>query len=313
MPIAGELARPSQTTARQGSGFTYVLVTPARNEAKYIELTIKSVVNQTVRPAKWVIVSDGSTDGTDDVVKDYAARFEWIELVRTSERSERHFAGKAEAFNAGYASLTGLAHDVVGNLDADVSIDDADYFGYLMRKFEEHPGLGVVGTSYREGTIVYPYRYTSKEDVTGACQLFRRECFQAIGGYPALKFGGIDVVAVLRAQAEGWQTRTFTEKTCVHHRAVGSAHCVGTCKRLLQTGHKDYLLGSHPAFELCRSVYQMTSRPHVIGGVLMLAGYVWAMLCGVEKAIPEELIELRRDDQLRRLKGLVRRTVCFGS
>jgi len=93
---------------------------------------------------------------------------------------------------------------------------------------------------------------------------------------------------------------------------VGSAHCVGTCKRLLHTGQKDYLLGSHPAFELFRSVYQMTSKPHVIGGVLMLAGYVWAMLCGIEKAIPEELIELRRNDQLRRLKGLVRRTVCFG-
>jgi GT2 family glycosyltransferase len=286
---------------------TYVLVTPARNEVKYIELTIKSVVNQTIRPAKWIIVSDGSTDGTDDVVKEYAARYDWIDLVRTSERRERHFAGKVEAFNAGYARLTGVAHDVVGNLDADVSIDDADYFGYLMRKFEANPRLGVVGTSYREGTIVYPFRYTSAEDVTGACQLFRRECFQAIGGYPALEFGGIDLVVVLRARAEGWQTRTFAEKTCLHHRPVASAHCISFCQRQLQNGQKDYRLGSHPAIVLYRSVSRMRSSPYVIGGALNLVGYAWAMVRGVERAIPEELIELRQNDQLRRLKALFRR------
>src|SRR6266446_3747148 len=142
----------------------YVLITPARNEAAFIEQTIESVVAQMARPAKWVIVSDGSTDGTDEIVKRYASH-EWIELVRMPERRERHFAGKVHAFNAGYARMAGLAHDVVGNLDADVSIDDADYFGYLMRKFEANSSLGVVGTSYREGTIVYPFPHTSAEDV----------------------------------------------------------------------------------------------------------------------------------------------------
>jgi hypothetical protein len=177
-----------------------------------------------------------------------------------------------------------------------------------MRQFEANRRLGVVGTSYREGTVMYPYRYTSTEDVTGACQLFRRECFQAIGGYPALKFGGIDVVVVLRARAEGWQTRTFTEKTCIHHRPVASAHCIGLWKRLLQNGVKDYRLGSHPAIVLYRSVCQMASRPLVIGGLLNLAGYVWAMLCHVERAIPEEFIELRRNNQLRRMKAIFLRT-----
>jgi glycosyltransferase involved in cell wall biosynthesis len=287
---------------------TYVLVTPARNEVHYIEQTIKSVVNQTVRPARWVTVSDGSTDGTDDLVRAYAARYDWIELVRTSERHERHFAGKVEAFNAGYLRISGMAHDVVGNLDADVSIADTDYFGYLMRKFASNSRLGVVGTSYQEGAITYPYRHTSREDVTGACQLFRRECFQTIGGYPALKFGGIDVVVVLKAQAAGWQTRTFTEKTCVHHRPVASAHCVNMCSRLVQNGQKDYRLGSHPAIVLFRSVSQMRSRPYVIGGVLNIVGYVWAMACRVERAIPEDLIELRQNDQLKRMKALFRRT-----
>src|SRR6266481_6672836 len=103
---------------------SYVLVTPARNEAQFIELTINSVVAQTVRPRKWAIVSDGSTDGTDDIVNKYAAEHPWIELVRMPERRERHFAGKVNAFNAGYARVADLNYDVIGNLDADVSFDE---------------------------------------------------------------------------------------------------------------------------------------------------------------------------------------------
>src|SRR5664279_6182436 len=103
---------------------TYVLITPARNEAQFIELTIKSVVSQTVRPLKWVIVSDGSTDGTDDIVHKYAAEYPWIELVRMPERRERHFAGKVHAFNAGYGSVRDLEYEVIGNLDGDISFDE---------------------------------------------------------------------------------------------------------------------------------------------------------------------------------------------
>src|SRR6202790_3769544 len=97
----------------------YVLITPARDESKFIELTVKSVVAQTVLPLKWVIVSDGSTDGTDGIVSRYAANHHWIELVRMPERRERHFAGKVHAFNAGYDRLQGLDYDVIGSLDAD--------------------------------------------------------------------------------------------------------------------------------------------------------------------------------------------------
>src|SRR2546426_9059646 len=111
--------------------YTYVLITPARNEAKFIELAIKSVVGQTVRPAKWVIVSDGSTDGTDNIVSKYAAQHKWIELVRIPERSERHFAGKVDAFNAGYSRVKDLKYEVIGNLDADVSFDE-DYLAFLI-------------------------------------------------------------------------------------------------------------------------------------------------------------------------------------
>src|SRR5438094_9848837 len=188
----------------------YVLISPARNEALYIGKTIESVIAQTVHPVRWVIVSDGSTDGTDDVVMKYAAQHDWIELVRQPERAERHFAGKVNAFNAGYARVKDLEYEVIGNLDADISFDE-DYFAFLMSKFAENPRLGVAGTPYREGNATtYDYRFASIEDVAGACQMFRRECFEAIGGYRPVRSGGSDLIAVVSAPAEGWEARTIT-------------------------------------------------------------------------------------------------------
>ena len=161
---------------------SYVLVSPARNEALFIELTIKSVIAQTVRPIKWIIVSDGSTDGTDEIVSKYAADHSWIELVRTPERRERHFAGKVHAFNAGYARVKDLHYEAIGNLDADISFD-ADYFSFLLHKLVDDRSLGLVGTPFKDGaTPTYDYRFVSIEHVSGACQLFRRECFeQSVG------------------------------------------------------------------------------------------------------------------------------------
>src|SRR5437016_179539 len=139
---------------------SYVLITPARNEAQFIELTLKAVVGQTARPLKWVIVSDGSTDGTDDIVREYASRYTWIELVRMPERKERHFAGKVHAFNAGLAKVSQLNYAIIGNLDGDVSFTQ-DYFDFILRRFAENPRLGVAGTPFIEGSIRYDYRFTS--------------------------------------------------------------------------------------------------------------------------------------------------------
>jgi glycosyltransferase involved in cell wall biosynthesis len=280
----------------------YVLVTPARNEAAFIELTIKSVIAQTVLPVKWVIVSDGSTDG---IVKQYLASHDWIDLVRLPERAQRNFAGKVTAFNAGYARTTGLQYDVVGNLDADVSFEP-DYLAFLMSKFAENPRLGVAGTPYREEKMMYDERFKSPEHVSGACQLFRRECFEAINGYPVIKSGGIDLIALLKAQAAGWQTRRFEEKFCRHHKSVGSGLHAPVHRRLLNHGKMDYVLGSHPLFELFRIVLQMKRPPYIFGGALVLSGYVAAMFSGVERSMPNELIVLRQRDQLRRLKGVLR-------
>src|ERR1700690_2245715 len=109
----------------------YVLITPARNEAKFIELTLQSVVAQTVRPMRWVVVSDGSTDGMDEIVKKYATENPWIELLRMPERRERSFAGKVQAFNAGYDRVREMPYQVIVSLDADISFEK-DYFEFLL-------------------------------------------------------------------------------------------------------------------------------------------------------------------------------------
>jgi poly-beta-1,6-N-acetyl-D-glucosamine synthase len=284
---------------------SYVLITPARNEADFIELTIKSVVAQTVRPVKWVIVNDGSKDGTDEIVRKYAAAHPWIELIQMPERRERHFAGKALAVSAGHKRVSELHYDAIGNLDADVSFDQ-EYFEFLMNKFAENPRLGVAGTSFRESDLTYDYEFVGIEHVSGMCQVFRRECFDAIGGYPAIKSGGIDLIAVLSARAKGWETRTFLEKSFVHHRTQGGALHTGLRGRWYM-GRKDYLLGNHPVWEICRSIYQMQHKPYVVGGFLVLAAYVWNSIRGVEKTIPPELMALRRSDQMKRLKLVVKR------
>ena len=287
-----------------GSTLKYLVITPARNEAASIEQTIRAMVAQTIRPVKWVIVSDGSTDGTDDIVNKHAAEHTWIELVRVPERKERHFAGKVNAFNAGYARVTDMDFDVIGNLDADITMDEG-YFGFLLEKFAENPQLGVAGTPFREGQHQYDYRFTSIEHVSGACQMFRRECFEEIGGYVPIKSGGIDLIAVLAARNKGWQTRTFLEKSSVHHRAMGTASQDGLMIRF-KGGRGDYVLGSHPLWEIFRCLYQMTRRPILLGGSVLFAGYVWAMVTRVEKVMPPELVQLRRAEQMRRLRKAVR-------
>ena len=212
---------------------TYALVTPARNEAAFIEQTIRSVIAQTALPRKWIIVSDGSTDGTDEIVQRYAREHDWIELLRMPERHDRQFAAKAHAFNAGYARLSSVlcpltsdsGFDIIGNLDADITFGP-DYFEFLLSKFQLFPELGVVGTPFVEDherldQHSYAHQFANSTHVSGACQMFRRECFEEIGGYVPVKVGAVDWIAVTTARMKGWQTRTFTEKVCFHHRKLG--------------------------------------------------------------------------------------------
>jgi len=279
---------------------SYVLITPARNEAALIENTIKSIVGQTVLPLKWVIVSDGSTDGTDDIVKRYATEYPWIELVRTPERKERHFAGKVLAFQAGYAVLKKLSYEVIASLDADITFDP-EYFAFLLEKLAANPELGVVGTPFDDEGRVYDYRFVSIEHVSGACQVFRRECFEAIGGYVPVKGGSIDHIAVITARMKGWKTRTFTEKKSLHHRVMGTAQA-NVLRARYNYGIKDYVIGNHPLWELFRTFNQTKQPPYLVGGVALGIGYLSAAARRLERPVSAEFVEFHRQEQMQRLK-----------
>lgn len=278
----------------------YVLVTPARNEARFIEGTIQAVIAQKVRPLRWAIVSDGSTDGTDEIVSRYAAEHDWMMLVRMPERAERNFAGKVLAFNAGLERMQGLPYQVLASLDADITFE-SDYFEFLLGKLKADPRLGLVGTPYKDTTDeMYDFRFVSTDHVSGACQVFRRACFEEIGGYVPSRGGCIDTIAALTARSKGWKTRTFTEKISFHHRVIGTAE-KGPIKTRFILGKRDWMVGNHPLWEVCRGLYQTTRRPYVVRGAAIVAGYMWAAVSGVERPVSRELRAFRRKEEMAQL------------
>lgn len=292
------------------NNLVYVLITPARNEEAYIERTIKSVVAQTVLPTKWIIVSDGSTDRTDDIVKKYLEENAWIELLRMPEQRDRQFAAKVNCFNAGYSKLKNLQYDVIGNLDADISFDEG-YIEFLLEKFRQISELGVAGTPFVEdGYSSVDDSFEGETHVAGGCQLFRRECYEDIGGYVPHKSGGIDWIAVTTARMKGWKTCSFRGKTFHHHRRLGTAesHSLGSFFRY---GMKDYYLGGHPLWELFRFMYQMTRKPLIIGGVALISGYSLALLRRMARPVSPDLIKFHRQEQMKKLKTILKTSLSL--
>jgi poly-beta-1,6-N-acetyl-D-glucosamine synthase len=288
----------------------YVLITPARNEEAFIEKTIQSMIKQTVLPAKWVIVNDGSTDNTGSIVRRYLAEHPWMELVDRPVRKERHFAAKVYAFNAGQERINSLAYEVIGNLDADVSLD-ADHFEFLLAKFRDDPSLGVAGTIFKEpGYSSETDSFEGQNHVSGQCQLFRRKCFEQIGGYCPNKAGGIDWMAVTTARMIGWKTRSFREKFFFHYRALGTAER-GRFASSFSYGEKDYYLGGHPVWELFRVAYRMTKRPYLLDGIALGSGYVWALVRREKRPVSAELMRFHRREQMHKLNSILRALVTF--
>ena len=302
--ITGVESRPQKV------GLSYALITPARNEQAYIECTIRSVVSQTVRPSRWIIVSDGSIDGTDEIVNRFSRDYPWIKLLRMPERQERQFAAKAHAFNAGCALLNRTEYDIIGNLDADITFGP-DYFEFLLGKFADDPTLGVAGTPFVEdhsdlSKHTYAHQFAQLQHVSGACQLFRRSCFESIGGYQPIRAGAIDWIAVTTARMNGWKTRTFTDKVCLHHRSIGT----GNSRPLMvpfQYGRKAYSVGGHPLWEFLRGIFQMRNKPRIIAGIFFQLGYLWAFLTRTPRAVSPDLMKFHRSEQMSRLIELSRR------
>ena len=289
----------------------YVLITPSRNEEALIGKTIESVIHQTVRPLKWVIVNDGSTDSTGAIAERYAAEHSWIEVVNRAVRKERNFAAKVHAFNVGQERLKDVNYEIIGNLDSDVVLDK-DHFEFLLGKFRNDPQLGVAGTVFREdgGYNSGTDSFEGQTYVSGQCQVFRRECFEEIGGYFASKAGGIDWIAAKTARMKGWKTRSFREKSFFHHRPLGTADR-GVLAASFAYGQKDYLLGGHPLWELFRVSYRMTKRPYIVDGLALGLGYGSAAVQRLKRPVSKELMAFNRREQMQKLKAIFKRVIAL--
>jgi glycosyltransferase involved in cell wall biosynthesis len=280
----------------------YVLITPARNEEAFIERTLNSVIAQARLPERWVIVDDGSTDRTAEIVRSYAKRFPWIDIVQRQQRRERSFADKVHAFNAGLERVQSFPFEVIGNLDADLSFD-LDYLEFLMRKFSIDAKLGVAGTPFTEDDGYDSARdsFEGGNHVAGGCQLFRRQCFEDVGGYIPNPAGGVDWIAVTTARMKGWKTRSFPEKRFHHYRTLGTAG-KSSWAASFSYGEKDYYLGGSPLWQLFRVAYRTTKQP--IEGVALLTGYCWAAIRRVERPVSRELMRFHRREQTNKLRAI---------
>lgn len=288
----------------------YVLITPARNEERFIEKLIQSMVSQTVLPAKWVIVNDGSTDDTGDIVGKYLEKHEWIELLNLPARRDRSFAGKVHAFNAGLERVKGLEYEVIGNLDSDVSFEP-DYCEFLLTQFQQDLTLGVAGTIFREeGYSSGTDSFEGQNHVAGGCQLFRRLCFQEIGGYVPNKAGGIDWIAVTTARMMGWRTRSFREKSFFHYRSLGTAER-SQLASAFSYGEKDYYLGNHPLWEIFRVTYRATKKPYLVGALALYSGYLSAFVRRMKRPVSDDLMKFHRREELSKLRTIFRSMFRF--
>jgi glycosyltransferase involved in cell wall biosynthesis len=312
-----QAAQQSTSSAKDcgdGTSYTfpaYVLVTPSRNEEALIQKTIESVIHQTVLPTRWVIVNDGSTDSTGAIAERYAAEHDWIEVVNRPVRKERNFAAKVHAFNAGLERLQDVNYEIIGNLDSDVVLDP-DHFEFLLTKFKQDSRLGVAGTVFSEegGYSSATDSFEGQTYVSGQCQMFRRKCFEEIGGYFANKAGGIDWIAVKTARMKGWKTRSFKEKSFFHHRPLGTAGR-SVLAASFSYGQKDYILGGHPLWELFRVSYRMTKRPYIVDGLALGSGYGLAALRRLERPVSKELMAFHRREQMRKLRTILRMLLTF--
>jgi glycosyltransferase involved in cell wall biosynthesis len=280
----------------------YVLITPAHNEERFIPKTLESIAAQTLLPERWIIVNDGSTDKTADIAADYAQRFPWIQVVHRSPRLDRHFGAKVHAFNAGLERVGSTDFDVIGNLDADISFDPG-YLEFLMKKFAEDPRLGVAGTPFTEdgGYDTARDSFEGENHVAGGCQLFRRRCFEDVGGYTANPGGGVDWIAVTTARMKGWKTRSFPEKRFHHYRTLGTAGRSRVAASF-SYGEKDYYLGGSPLWQLFRVAYRATKQP--VDGAALLAGYGWAAIRRTKRPVSRELMRFHRREQMKKLRNI---------
>lgn len=256
----------------------YVVVTPARNEEDTIGKTCASMVAQTVPPAQWVVVNDGSTDATREIVASYAREHPWILLKDREDRGFRQLgAGVVHAFDEGFAASDVANWDFVVKLDADLSFEP-DYFENMLHRFDRNPRLGIAS-----GKTFLPLPDGSKklewchdEHVRGPAKMYSRACFDAIGGLEAVR--GWDMIDETRAQMQGFETWSFLEEELIHHRPIDGRQ-EHVLRSRFDMGRLYHYLGYHWLYLLVRSLRSAAQDyPRVLGGLLLFAGWHWALL-----------------------------------
>jgi poly-beta-1,6-N-acetyl-D-glucosamine synthase len=283
------------------SSKSYVLITAAKNEEAYIARTLEAAVRQTVLPKLWVIVSDGSTDRTDEIVTNYSSGHDFVRLLRLETERNRVFSSQAIACNAGYDRLRNAEFDFIGFIDADISLDP-DYYERLLAKFAANPRLGIAGGQIVESVDgqFEPRCGNSPHEVAGAIQFFRRECYEDIGGLKPLRWGGHDAVANVMARRKGWEVESFFDLNVFHHRPTGTAG-VTVRRARFRDGMQDYFMGYHLLFEFGKCVKRVIERPYIAGSALRLAGYLWPAVTGKKRGVPPDFVRYLKRQQLRRL------------
>jgi len=283
-------------------------VTSAFNEEQYLERTIQSVIAQTLLPMRWVIVSDGSTDGTDSLIRRYEQQHDFIVYHRidhTADEPRPKFGfvaqRKANAISRAVELLSPLPYQYIANLDGDISFGP-NVFEELMIRFQEQPRLGIAGGFiYNVVNRKLVPHFTKPENVAGALQTFRRECFEDIGGY--VSYGHEDTIACFTAKMRGWEVRSFPHLTIEHHKVGNcSGWRRGRAKHVL--GAYDYLHGDILVWELLRCAKETSEAPYVVGSCLRLAGYLKAMITQ-QKLLSRDFYRFVRAEQYRKLARAV--------
>ncbi len=281
----------------------YVLITAARNEEALIENTIKCVIAQTIKPVLWIIVSDDSTDSTDEIVQSYVNKYDFITLIRNKKTDDRNFASKVYAVNLAISKVN-VDYDFIGILDADITFEP-NYYEMILQEFEKDPKLGLAGGEFYDIIDGKKFRVIkSSMSVRGGIQLFRKACFQQIGKFTPLKNGGEDVITEVTARMNGWKVKSFNHLMLEHHRVTGTGGW-SVYEAKFKEGILAHSMGYHPFFQIFKSFHRIIDKPYVISGFLLFAGYIWAIISGNKRRVSKEFIRFIRKEQMERMKGLV--------
>ena len=264
--------------------------------------TIESVIAQTFPPTKWAVVSDGSTDDTDAIVQEYCAKVPYLLYMRVDSDAAPGVLRKVNALRTAYRALQNVEYGFIANLDGDVVLPER-YYERLLGEFERDATLGISGgLIYEEqGGVFRPRKSNRNRSVAHAAQIVRRECFQAIGGYAAMKYGGEDWHSEISARMKGWKVAAFEEEVR-HFRPTGMAD--GRWRRCFREGRMDYSVGSHPAFEIAKCATRLTEAPIGIGSAVRLAGFLWSYVIREPRLVSEEMASFLRYEQRQRLRAL---------